>query len=446
MASASPPAPLGWLGIVRLGLVQTSLGAIVVLTTSTLNRIMVVELALPAMVPGALVALHYAVQILRPRWGYGSDIGGRRTPWIIGGMAILAGGGLAAAIATALMATRPLTGFLLATIAFLLIGIGVGASGTSLLALLAQRVEDRRRGPAASIVWMMMIAGFVLTATSVGHALDPFSFPRLIGLTALVGAVAVALTAVALWGIEGAPAHAASHAERPTDFRSALREVWADAQARRFTIFVFVSMLAYSAQDLILEPYAGTVFGYTPGESTRLGGLQHAGVLIGMIVVAAAGVVGRAGRQDLLRVWVVGGCLASGVALIGLAAAGTVAFGSALTPWVVILGIANGAFAVAAIGTMMALAGQGGGRDSGTRMGLWGAAQGIAFGLGGFAGTLAVDLARVLLPSPATAYATVFLAEALLFVASAALALRIAYPAGARDLPRLTAEKGGVTP
>ena len=71
---------LGWLGIVRLGLVQTALGAVVVLATSTLNRVMVVEYALPAIVPGALVALHYAVQMLRPRLGHGSDVGGRRTP------------------------------------------------------------------------------------------------------------------------------------------------------------------------------------------------------------------------------------------------------------------------------------------------------------------------------------------------------------------------------
>jgi BCD family chlorophyll transporter-like MFS transporter len=80
-------APLGWLGIVRLGLVQSALGAVVVLTTSTLNRVMVVELALPAMLPAALVGWHYAVQLSRPRWGYGSDMGRRRTPWIIGGWA-----------------------------------------------------------------------------------------------------------------------------------------------------------------------------------------------------------------------------------------------------------------------------------------------------------------------------------------------------------------------
>ncbi|MFD0938606.1 PucC family protein, partial [Methylobacterium trifolii] len=80
------PAPFSWSQIARLGLVQTALGSVVVLMTSTINRVMVVELALPAIVPGALVALHYGVQVLRPRWGYGSDVGGRRTPWIVGGM------------------------------------------------------------------------------------------------------------------------------------------------------------------------------------------------------------------------------------------------------------------------------------------------------------------------------------------------------------------------
>jgi len=115
---------LSWLGIFRLGLVQAGLGAIVVLTTSTLNRVMVVELAMPAMLPGALVAVHYALQAFRPAWGHGSDLGARRTPWIIGGMAVLATGGLLAAVATAWMTTHPLIGIALAVVAFCLIGFG----------------------------------------------------------------------------------------------------------------------------------------------------------------------------------------------------------------------------------------------------------------------------------------------------------------------------------
>ena len=114
MTADTSLTPLGWLGIARLGLVQAALGAIVVLTTATLNRVMVVELALPAMLPGALVALHYSVQVLRPRLGYGSDVSGRRTPWIVGGMALLALGAVGAAAATAWMGSSPAGGIALA--------------------------------------------------------------------------------------------------------------------------------------------------------------------------------------------------------------------------------------------------------------------------------------------------------------------------------------------
>ena len=64
-----------WLAIAQLGLVQASIGAIVMLATSLLNRVMVVEFGLLAAIPAGLVAWHYAVQLSRPIWGYGSDIG-----------------------------------------------------------------------------------------------------------------------------------------------------------------------------------------------------------------------------------------------------------------------------------------------------------------------------------------------------------------------------------
>ena len=194
---------LSWFGIIRLGLVQTGLGAIVVLTTSTLNRVMVVEMAMPAVLPGALVAIHYALQAFRPAWGHGSDLGARRTPWILGGMAVLATGGLMAAVATAWMTTHPLFGIALAMVAFCLIGVGVGAAGTSLLVLLAKRTDDNRRAAAATIVWVMMIAGFIATTGVAGHLLDPFSPARLIIVSGAVSAAAMVLTCIGVWGVEG---------------------------------------------------------------------------------------------------------------------------------------------------------------------------------------------------------------------------------------------------
>src|SRR5262249_38047043 len=145
----------------------------------------------PAMLPGALVALHYAVQVLRPRWGHGADVGRRLTPWIVGGMTVLALGGFAAAVATAWMGVSLGAGLALAVAAFVLIGIGVGASGTSLLVLLAKRVDDTRRAAAATIVWVMMIAGFIVTAGLAGHLLDPFSPQRLVVVAGTVSCIAL---------------------------------------------------------------------------------------------------------------------------------------------------------------------------------------------------------------------------------------------------------------
>ncbi len=439
----------GWTGIVRLGLVQTALGAIIVLTTSTLNRVMVVELALPAMLPGILVALHYVVQLSRPHFGYGSDVGRRRTPWIIGGMCVLAAGGILASAATALMAHSTAQGTALAVLGFVLIGLGVGSAGTSLLTLLAKRVEPQRKAAAATIVWIMMIAGFAVTAGLAGHFLDPYSPERLIVVTTVVAACALLVTLLALHGLEGraqAPAIVVTAGAEPMlaepagmpRFRAALADVWQETEARRFTLFVFVSMLAYSAQDLILEPYAGMVFGMTPGESTQLSGVQYSGVLVGMLLVAVTGSLGRSARELVLRRWVVGGCLASAAALAGIAYGGFRADSWPLAGNVFVLGVANGAFAVAAIASMMMLASHGQARREGLRMGLWGAAQAIAFGLGGFVGTVAFDLARYVLEQPAIAYSLVFSVEAGVFLVAAWLgltALRSDPVRAPRDLP-----------
>lgn len=429
-------AAFGWGQIARLGLVQAALGAVVVMTTSTLNRVMVVELALPALLPGLLVAWHYAVQVVRPRMGHGADVGGRSTPWIAGGMVVLAIGGLLAAMATAAMADSRSWGIALAFAAFALIGIGVSACGTALLVLLAKRVAVERKAGAATMVWLMMIAGFAITAGITGSFLDPYSPQRLMVVMAVVCALAIAVTLIALWRLEGdgrATAGAAAQHTPHTPFRVALGQVWAEAEARRFTVFVFVAMLAYSAQDLILEPFAGSVLGYTPGESTQLSGVQHGGALVGMLLASLAGrrIAGR--WTGSLRTWTVAGCIASAVAISGLVAAGLVGTAWPLRATVFALGAANGAFSIAAIAQMMQMAGHGRASREGVRMGVWGAAQALAFALGGLVGTAASDLSRWLIGDAGVAYALVFALEAAMFLIAAALAARIGLLARAND-------------
>jgi BCD family chlorophyll transporter-like MFS transporter len=305
---------LSWLSILRLGLVQMALGAIVVLTTSLLNRLMVVELALPAVLPGALVALHYGIQITRPNWGFRSDTGGHR------------------------------------------------------------------RAAAATITWLMMIFGIAMTAGVVGSFLDPYSPAVLLRLVLIVVLAALALTCLAVWGIER---HVIARPEPESPpFLEGLAEIWAEQRARHFTIFVFLSMVAYFMQELILEPYAGLVFGFTPGQSTTLSGAQNGGVFVGMLTV---GILASGFKIGSLRNWVMAGCMGSAVSLTIITIIGQIGPGAPLLHATVLLGYFNGMFAVAAIGSMMALAGQGRETREGTRMGLWGAAQAVAAGFGGLA-------------------------------------------------------------
>jgi len=409
---------LSWLSIVRLGLVQMALGSIVVLTTSTLNRLMVVELSLAAVLPGLLVALHYGIQITRPNWGFRSDTGGHRTRWIVGGMVALALGGFAAALGVVELEHDFAVGMAISVAAYALIGLGVGASGTSLLALLATATAPRRRAAAATITWLMMIFGIAVTATVVGIFLDPYTPALLLEIVAVVTLGAVAVTTLAVWGIERGVIARAEPDAMP--FRAGLAEIWAEPKARMFTIFVFLSMTAYFMQELILEPYAGLVFGFTPGQSTSLSGAQNGGVFVGMLLV---GIAATGFKLGALRHWVIAGCLGSALALINLTIIGQTGL-ALLVPATVALGLFNGMFAVAAIGSMMALAGQGRGAREGTRMGLWGAAQAIAAGFGGLLGAGAVDVMRLMMDT-ASAFGAVFLVEAILFIASALMAARI---------------------
>ncbi len=434
----------GWLDVIRLGLVQACLGAMVVLATSTLNRIMVVELALPALLPGLLVALHYLVQMIRPRLGFGADQGRRCTPWMMMGMVCLAVGGNVATWATIEMAQNRTLGIAVCALGFVLIGVGVSACGTSLLALMAKRVPQSQRAPAATTVWVMMIMGFALTAFTIGRLIDPYSPERLMLVTQGLGILICVIAALALWGLE--PAYRsgieASLVEQGKSddasmtrhaFGEALRLVWQEPQAKCFTVFVFLSMLAYSTQDLVLEPFAGSLFDFSPGQSTQLSGVHHSGVLMGMLLVAFAGSRWVAGRLGSTQIWMVCGCVGSALAMAGLSFASWQAPSWPLKLNVLSLGVANGIFSIAAIATMMRLANASGAQSQGIRMGLWGAAQAIAFGLGNLLGTLLSDVAHVLLTAPAWSYASVFLVETILFL----WATRLAVQVGQMDTPPL---------
>lgn len=422
----SNPAGLSWFGIVRLGLVQAAIGAIVMLATSLLNRVMVVEFKMAAAIPAGLVAWHYAVQLSRPLWGHKSDLAIYRSTWIIGGMGILAMGTLVAVDATVMMPTGSAWLTTLVSITgFTMIGIGVGIAGTALLALLASRVATERKPAAAAISWTMMVAGVVVAAGVTGAYLDPFSDARLVIVTSFVVLAAFCISLLALRNLEiENPAIVNPNAnEDQHSFSETLREIWQDHHARRFTVFVFVSMLAYSMQDLILEPFAGFIFRMTPGQSTQMAATQHGGILLGMITAGWLGshLAKTYGKNP--KLWIMIGCIGSALMLAGLSMAAKVGLAWPLKANVFALGFMNGVFAVAAVGAMLTLASDGKSSGEGARLGVWGAAQAVAFGLGGLLGATIVDRLRSQFGADDIAFQTVFAIEAILFLFAGWVAL-----------------------
>lgn len=404
---------LGWGGLVRLCMVNAAIGGLAALPVNLFNRLMTVELALPALLPGFLVALHYAVQITRPLWGHRSDAKGGRTPFILWGLAAV---GLGLVMTAWGIAHAPSIGIALFIwlLAYAFIGFGIGAAGTSFLALLATAAPNQHKGAVATIAWLTLIAGAIIASIGTGIALEPYSPDRLMLVIPIVAVLAFLVAFAATLGIEE-QIGATPSPDNPS-LLPALRATWADPAARAFTGFVFLSIFAFYLSELILEPFAGHIHGLAPEDSTKLSGGKDGAALVGMILAGAL----SAFSLGSLRDWAVLGCVVSSIGLIGLGA------GATLVPFTIILGFGNGLFVVGAIGSMMQLATKRAGA-TGTRMGVFGAAQAIAAGLAGLVATGTLDLARLAM-SDAAAYGLVFGVEAALFLVAALVALRLLKP------------------
>ncbi len=429
---------MNWFSILRLGLVQLCIGSSVVIPLSTLNRLMKVELALPATIAGFLIALHYAVQLTRVNWGYLSDKTQNRSQWIIFGMLILGIGGVLASASIPLIESNFAYGIMLALFSYTLIGFGVGAAGTPLLALLASYSSKSQKGFAASITFLMMILGLAITGITAGIILDPYSHQKLIKITASLAIITNILSFLSLKNLEkllrnNADARTPNAINYDVPFLQGIKKVWMEREARLFTIFIFISMGAFSMQDPILEPFAGEVFGFAVGESTKLDGFHKIGTLIGIILIILCLSKFRIGFGSLSffknerlgseKFWLITGCLFSALSLIIISVLGlTYRDPGILNSVVFLFGISNGVFTAGILGTMLHLASRGSGdNNTGTRMGIWGAAQAYATMIAVFVSTVLVDILGLMMNSLPSVYGIVFLTAASFFIAAAFL-------------------------
>jgi BCD family chlorophyll transporter-like MFS transporter len=389
--AASEQLPLGRL--LRLALFQVSVGMALVLLNGTLNRVMIVELAVPTTLVAVMVSLPILFAPFRALLGFRSDmhrsfIGWRRVPYIYLG-SMLQFGGLAILPFALLVLSGdthgPIAiGYAGAALAFLLIGAGLHTTQTAGLALASDLAPADRRHRVVALLYVMLLVGMVISAAAFAWVLDNFSQVRLIQVIQGAAVITMVLNTVAIWKQEALDPNRAPDPTLPRpDFRKAWRQFTAGGRSTRLLVGLGLGTAGFSMQDILLEPYGGQVLGLSVAATTMLTALLSIGALAGFAFAARA--LGRGG--DPVRLAALG-------VLVGLPAFSAVIFSAALQSadlfrvGAVLIGIGGGMFSVGTLTAAMADARRhGDGVDSGLALGAWGAVQattaGVAIALGG---------------------------------------------------------------
>ena len=438
--AATPELPLPRL--LRLSLFQVSVGMAVVLLIGTLNRVMIVDLHVPASLVACMVSLPLVCAPFRALVGFRSDthrsvLGWRRVPFLWFGTLLQFGGLCIMPFALLVLSTRPhgaaaVVGQAGAAMAFLLVGAGLHTVQTTGLALATDLAPPATQPRVVALLCMMLLLGMVASALLFGAVLANFTEIKLIRAVQGAALATMLLNLAALWRQEARdPARAAGARPAPR-FREAWRKFREQTHAIRRLVVLALGTVAFSMQDVLLEPYGGQVLHLPVGATTGLTAGMALGGLGGFAL--AARTLGRG--VDPYRFSAVGTC-------VGLAAFAAVIcsahLGSAplFAGGVVLIGLGAGLFAHCTLTAAMAMAQPG---QIGLTLGLWGAVQASAAGSAAALGSLIRDgtallgahgpLGRAF--GTAAGYAVVYQIEALLLVLTLIAVAPLARPYLAR--------------
>ncbi len=423
-ASEALPLPR----LLRLSLFQVSVGMAAVLLIGTLNRVMIVELHVPAWLVALMVSLPLIAAPFRAIVGFRSDhhtslLGWRRVPFLWFGAMLQFGGLAIMPFALILLSgdsnAPPIAGRIAAALAFLLVGAGLHTVQTVGLALATDLAPPKTRPRVVALLCMMLLIGMVASALIFGALLRDFSEIRLIQVVQGAGLFSFALNIVALWKQEPRDPQATRPGRDRPGFAAAWADFSAEGQAVRRLVALGLGTIAFSMQDVLLEPYGGQVLHLTVGQTTALSALLACGGLCGFGLGARN--LGRG--ADPYR-------LAGYATLVGLPAFTAVLlaapFGSVAVfcLGVALIGFGAGLFAHCTLTAAMNGARSG---QIGLALGLWGAVQASAAGAAVASGGLLRDGIGALATSgrlgpvlnkAATGYECVYAVEILLMFAT----------------------------
>ena len=427
--AVSDDLPLGQL--LRLSLFQVSVGMAAVMLLGTLNRVMIVELDIGAMLVATMIAIPVLVAPFRALVGFKSDnyksaIGWKRIPylwfgtmWQFGGLAIMPMALLV--LSGDRTIDWPWAGYLGAALAFLMTGIGMHMTQTAGLALAADRATEETRPKVVALLYVMHLIGMAIAALIIGALLRDYSGLRLVQVVQGTAVVTLLLNLVALWRQEKVrPMTKAEREVASPTFRDAWTDLASGGDAGRLLAVVFLGTMAFNMQDVLLEPYGGEILGLSVSATTLLTAMWAGGALVGFGMAARW----LAKGMDPFRM------CARGI-LAGVAAFTCVIFSAPIgSPALFylgagLIGFGGGLFGVSTLTAAMTLPTLGN-AGRGLALGAWGAAQATGAGLSIFIGGTVRDLVNhaagtgtlgEALATPATGYSVVYHTEiGLLFI------------------------------
>jgi len=393
--AASESLPLSRL--LRLSLFQISVGMALVLMIGTLTRVMIVELRVSATLVGLMISLPLVFAPLRALIGFRSDhhrsaLGWRRVPYIWMGTMVQFGGLSIMPFALLVLSgmghashAPAWVGQAAAAVAFLLVGAGLHTTQTVGLALATDLAPAESRPKVVGLMYVMLLVGMMGSAVLFGLALAEFSPGRLIRVIQAAAVLTLVLNTIALWKQESR-----SSVNRPTqqsapDFRTAWQLYCSGEQATRRLLAIGLGTMAFTMEDVLLEPYGGEILRLTVGETTLLTATLAIGGLFGFAL--ASRVLSRG--MDPLRLAALG-ALAGLPAFAMVILAAPTGIATLFGVGTLLIGFGAGLFGHGTLTATMNLAPK---THSGLALGAWGAVQatgaGIAIALGGILRDLA---------------------------------------------------------
>ncbi len=394
---------------IQLGLLHMAVAMTLVPINSTLNRVMIKELALSATLVAVLASLPYLFSPIQVAIGSFSDRhpvwGRRRTPYIFLGLILCVLGLVLAPTAAFTMAENFWSGLGLGVLAFGAWGMGYNLASVSYLSLASELSGERGRGRTIAVMFFMMITSIIFTAIAVSNMVEPYTPEALRSAIYTIAAAAGVLGLVGLVGLEKRTA--AGEAAPPSEEHSwgaLFRGVMENRQAALFFWYLIILLAAILGQDILLEPFGAEAFGMSVQATTRITSIWGGCFLLSLV---AAGLL--EGRVLKLHLAKFGGWSAL-LGFVIIVLSGALAHLGVFYAGVILLGLGTGLSTVSNLSLMLDMTVEG---KVGLFIGAWGMANALSRLIGNVMGGGVRDLLTRLTQDPVAAYMVVFAIEAL---------------------------------